>query len=119
MLAGACPAQIVRSHLWSIYPPEPRTEEEEVLEQRLEAGEADRKVSTTLGNRQRHHCCTPQDVTFLRHQAMSRELSHGLDQRTQCSVRLLQGGLLRHSCPSCILGTAAKPPLSSCVGCVM
>ena len=39
-----CPAQIVKSHLWSIYPPEPLTAEEAVLEQQQEAAEAARKV---------------------------------------------------------------------------
>ena len=41
---AGCPAQIVKSHLWSIYPPEPLTAEEAVLEQQQEAAEAARKV---------------------------------------------------------------------------
>ena len=38
------PAQIVKSHLWSVYPPEPLTAEEAILEQQQEAAEAARKV---------------------------------------------------------------------------
>jgi hypothetical protein len=41
---AGCHAQIVKSHLWSIYPPEPLTAEEAVLEQQQEAAEFARKV---------------------------------------------------------------------------
>jgi hypothetical protein len=44
---AGCPAQIVKSHLWSIYPPEPLTAEEAVLEQQQEAAEAARKVGSS------------------------------------------------------------------------
>lgn len=40
--------QIVKSHLWSVCPPEPRTAEEAVIEQQQEAAEAASKASCGL-----------------------------------------------------------------------